>query len=402
MDLIQIISKIIQLSLKMVASIEFLIISFITIFFYHFFLYFLRDKKYITNLRNFSDYNHPQIENFKELPLINIIIPAWKEGEIFRKCLNNLFSLDYPHLNIIVNAGGNEDTISIADSFKSNDNYKYLLQEKGGGKVKAINDCISQVKEGLICLLDADIYLTDDDLLNMLHIILKKNESIVASFLKPHHSQVKKNFIRYLYINRNALFRYKFTRYSKNAISQCTLLKLDVIKRIGKFTEKRLIGDDRSIGLDLMEKNLEIYQLNSKGVQSFNFPSNLKDYCSQNVRWIQNVYHNLIRKSKKRILIFIILIIGGLYLIIFPLLFFINSAFFFVGILLIFYLYLKKVRKICFFKNTTDKIYFGKNSIYFYILLIFFIYLDCIIAIYTALELIFIGDKKFKSRKNIE
>lgn len=402
MDIIYQISKIIEFILITISTIEFLITSILIIILYHIFFYVVRDRKYIAALIKYEDNNNLNLNNFESLPLINIIIPAWKEGDTFRKCLENVFSLEYPSLKVFVNVGGNEETISIAESFKNANNYTILFQEKGGGKVKAINDCISQVKEGLICLIDADIFLKDEDLLKMLYVIQNKNESIVISFLKPHSSQVKKSFVRYLYINRNALFRNKFQRYARNAISQCTLLKLEVIKKVGKFTEKRLIGDGKSIGFDIMEQNFKIYQLNSKSVQSFNFPLNLKEYFSQNVRWIQNLYYNVIKKSKKRTVIFIFLTLEILYFIIFPLFLFINMGLFFLGILLMIYFYSKKMRKIGFFKKTTDKTFFGKNSIWFYISIVFFLYLDNIIQIYTVLELLFKGDKKFRKRKNIE
>jgi len=401
MDLIYQINVFIGFILNLISTMEFFAISISLIILSHIFLYLIRDKKYIVALRKFDDMTGVKFENFKELPLINIIIPAWKEGEIFHKCLNNILTLDYPSLNIIVNAGGSEETIDIANSFKIQENFRILLQKQGGGKVKAINDCISLVTEGLICLIDADIYLTDEDLLDMLNIIVNKNESIVATSLKPHYTQVKKSFVRYLFINRNTKFRIKFSRYTRNSISQCTLIKLDVLIKVGKFTEKRLIGDGQSMGLDIVEKNNKIYQLNSQGVQSFNYPDSLKDYSSQNVRWIQNTYFNIIRKSKKKILIFILLTLEALYLVVLPIFFFVNLGLFFLGILLLIYIYLKKIRKISFFKKTSDKAYFGRNQIWFYFSIIFFIYLDNLIQIYTVLETIIKGDKKFKKRKNI-
>jgi len=393
MDLINQITLIIGLILNFISKIEFLLISVALIILYHLILSIIRDKKFVIPLRKFDDITGAKFEDFENLPIINIVIPAWKEGEIFRKCLKNILTLNYPNLKVIINAGGNKETIDIANSFKVNENFKILLQKKGGGKVKAINDSLSQVGAGLICLIDADIYLTDEDLLKMLFIIVNKNEALVASSLKPHSTQVKKSFVRYLFINRNTWFRIKFTRYTRNSISQCTLMKLEVMNVVGKFTEKRLIGDGQSMGIDIVEKMYNIYQLNSHGVQSFNYPDNLKEYFSQNVRWIQNTYFNIIRKSKIKILIFILLSIEALYMVLFPIFLLFNMGLFFIGILLLVYIYSKKIRKIIFFKKTSDKAYFGRNKIWFFISLIFFIYLDNIIQIYTMFEIIFKGDK---------
>ncbi|MFW9867187.1 MAG: glycosyltransferase [Candidatus Thorarchaeota archaeon] len=402
MDLIYQIYVIIRFILNLIVTIEFLIVSISLIIFYHIFFYFIRDKKYVIAFKKFEDKEGIKFKNFEQLPLFNIIIPAWKEGEVFRKCLKNIFTLDYPNLKVIINVGGNEETINIANSFRNHGNLEILFQKKGGGKVKAINDCISHVKEGIICLIDADIYLTDEDLLKMLNVIENKEEYIVAASLKPHHTQVTKSFVRYLFINRNTRFRIKVNRYTRNAISQCTLIKLEVINKVGNFTERRLIGDGQSMGLDIVEKNYRIYQLNSQGVQSFNYPYHLKEYFSQNVRWVQNTYFNIIKNSKKRIFIYILLIIEATYLVVFPIFLFFNFGLFLIGILLLINIYFKKIRKILFFKRTSDRTYFGKNKLWFYIFIIFFIYLDNLIQIYTVLEIIIRGDKKYRKRKNIE
>ena len=388
--------------LILIGTIEFIFCLILFIILSHILLIFIRDRKFLLSFRKFNDRDSVKFEDFTQFPLINIIVPAWKEGEIFRGCINNILKLKYSNLKIIINAGGNEETINIANSFKKYENVSVHLQKQGGGKIKAINEGISHVSDGLICLIDADVYLKDLDLLNMLYIIEAKNENVIASALKPHHSQIRKNLVRYSFINRNTKLRSQFSRYTLKSISQCTLLKLDVIKKVGKFTEKRLIGDGQSIGFDIEEKKYKIYQLNSSGVQSFNYPDNIKDYFSQNVRWLQNSYFIRINAKKSQFLRFIFLSLKSILLLIFPFLLLININIIFIWILLLITIYLKKIRKIIFFKETTDKYYYGKNYIWFYLLIVFYIYLDALIVSYTFFETIFKGKKKFRERKNIE
>ena len=108
----------IEFILNIISTIEFLIVSISLITLYHILLYFIRDKRYIAALRKFEDISNIEFENFQEFPLINVVIPAWKEGNVFKKCLNNISTLKYPNLKIIVNVGGNEETINIAKFFK--------------------------------------------------------------------------------------------------------------------------------------------------------------------------------------------------------------------------------------------------------------------------------------------
>ncbi len=402
MNLIYLLQNIIELFLILIGKVEFFLFLLIIIGFYHFLLMLFRDRKFILSFRRYKDNEFVKFEDFSQLPLINIIIPAWKEGEIFRGCIDNLLDLRYPNLKIVINAGGNEKTISISNSFKKYKNIEVLIQKQGEGKVKAINDGISHVSDGLVCLIDADIYLKDVDLLNMLYVIMFKDEKVVASDLKPHQTQIRKNIVRYSYINRNTKLRNHFRRYTDKSISQCTLLKLSVIKKVGNFSEKRLIGDGQSIGADIEEKDLKIYHIKSNGVQCFNYPGSLREYFSQNVRWLQNSYYIRINAKRSQFFRFIFLSIKSLLLFIFPFLLFIDINFVSLWILLLITIYLKKVRKIIFFKETTDKNYFGKNQISFYLLIVFYMYLDAFIISYTFFEILFSGKKKFRDRKNIE
>lgn len=401
MGFINQVQSIIDLILKFIISIYFIIFLLLFIFSYHILLFFIRNLKYIKSFKEIDVSKDNKLKDLTEVPLVNIVIPAWKEREIFKGCLLAITKLTYPKLKVIVNAGGEEETIRIAESFKKFEYFNIIYQKEGGGKIKAINDCLSFIIGGVILLIDSDIYLRDEDLFKMLSVIVNKNENVVISMLKPHISQIHKNIVRYLLINRNALFRKFFSQYNQNSISQCTMLRLIVIKTVGKFTEKRLIGDGESIGLDILKKNFKIYQLKSH-VQSFNYPDNIKDYISQNIRWIQNSYFNKIKTPKKHFLNFFLLTIVSLYLLIFPFIIFFNLYLFLFGIFLLVNTYLKKIRKILFFKKTSDKKYYGKNGTWFYFTILFYIYIDVLITIYTFFEILFMGDKKFRKRKNIK
>ena len=79
----------------------------------------IRDRKYAKPFKNLKEPENISLEDLKEFPLVNIIVPAWNEGELFRQCLESITRLKYPKLRVIVNAGGSEETIDIANSFKN-------------------------------------------------------------------------------------------------------------------------------------------------------------------------------------------------------------------------------------------------------------------------------------------
>ncbi|MFX1420593.1 MAG: glycosyltransferase, partial [Promethearchaeota archaeon] len=270
------------------------------------------------NLKKLSDVDVVMINQLNEIPLISIIIPAWKENENLKLCLNAINQLSYPKLNVIVNAGGSKETIQIAENFRNNPKFTIIHQKEGEGKIKAINDCLTYIEEGLVYLIDADILLNDDVLLKMVYQITNKSQNGVVSEIKPHHSQFKKSIVKYNYINRNLRFRHRFARYLIRGTGPNTLLNYSVIKSIGKFTEKKLSDDGRSLGLDIFSKGYKIFHLVDTRVDCLTYPINIKKYCSQNIRWLENSLISYNRNKFLRFIKFFIFVIFQLYLLIFP------------------------------------------------------------------------------------
>ena len=376
----------------------FLFLIFIIITIYHLLLHLLRDRNYLKNLKRFKDTNVDSISQLKEILPISIIVPAWKEGENFKQCLNSIDQLNYPKLKVIVNAGGFKETIEIANSFMEKKRFKVIYQKGGEGKIKAINDGLNFVSDGIICLLDADIIINDKNLLEMIYPLINGKEEIVMAPLFPHTSILNKDFAKYVYINRDKKFRQKFTRYTFGVASNACM-KHDVIKKIGRFSEKRMADDGISTGTDLSLKGIKTYLLNDKKIQSLTYPIKISEYFQQNIRWIENFLLSTVKNRKLRIMKFFGLVILSIYFLIFPFLIFLNIRFILIGLLIFYSFYLKKIRKILFYKltNTSNLIKFKPI---FYIKLIFFIYIDKIINIIAFFETLFYR-KAYKRRKNL-
>ncbi len=398
MFLLNQIKNLIELTLNFALSINFIIILAIFTLLYHILKYFLIDRKYIRALKKYKPQKKISLDNLNELPLVNLIIPAWKEGEIFKGCLLSIVKLTYPNLKVIVNAGGSEETINIANSFKKYDNFTILYQTAGEGKIKAINDCLKYSSEGIIYFIDADIVLNDPILLHMLYILINENEDIVVSPIKPEKSIKNKDLVKFANINRNRFFDHKFSRYSYS-FTQLTGMKYKVIKSIDKFVEGRLADDGTSMGMDVLNKNFKIYYLFEQKVESFNYPTKQVDYINQNLRWIGNYLYNPFINRKIRMLKFFIVVLVSIYFYLLPLIVFFNMYIFFFGMIFLFSIYMKKLRKILFFKitNKSEKL---KLKPIFFIKLIFYLYIDFLINIISFSEMLFYR-KAYKKRKNL-
>lgn len=397
MDIINLIEEILQITSKFIFSDIFILYLLITIISIHLILFFVRDKNYISALENIKTVEPLSLQDFDNLPTVNIIVPAWKEGEIFNGCLLQISKLSYPNLKVIVNAGGSNETINIANSFKKNDNFTIIYQKTGQGKIKAINDCLRHVSEGIIYLIDADVILTDQIILNILYSLIYENNEVVVARVKPHSSIQNMDLVKYLEINRNIDFLGSFSN-KVNYTTQNTGIKHEVIKTIGKFSEGRLSDDGISMGSDILSKGFQIHLIDKK-VESFNYPYKIKDYFKQNLRWLENYLYTPYKNRFLKTVKFFGLVLISIYIFISPFLLVFNINLFLIGLVMLLSSYLKRVRKTVFFKmtNSNENI---KISTFFYIKLVLYIIIDLLMNIIVFIEIIFYR-KAYKKRKNL-
>ena len=384
--------------LNFLNSTLFILILLILIIAYHFLLIFTRDIRYIKALKEFDDPKEIKLSNLNHIPLINVIMPAWKEGKTFESCLLNITRLTYPNLKVIVNAGGSDETLQIANSFRKFENFTIIYQEQGGGKIKAINNCLNYISNGIVCILDADVLLTDKLLLKMIYPLINGKEDIVIAPIAPHTSILNSDIVKYSYVNRYTEFRHKFTRYIIGFASNACI-NYQVIKSLSKFSENRMLDDGRVTGIDLSSKGFKTYQLIDHKMQSFTYPTSINEFLHQNLRWIENSLYYSIKNRKSQIIKFVGLTILSFLILVFPFFLFFNVYIFLIGVLLLFSMYLKRIRKIIFFKLVNRAVLI-KFKFKFFIKLIFFTYLDVLVNIIVCFEILFYR-KAYKRRKNL-
>jgi len=109
-------------------------------------------------------------------------------------------------------------------------------------------------------------------------------------------------------------------------------IKHEVIKAIGRFSEKRLADNGISTGIDLSLKGIKTYMLNGKKIQSLTYPTKIKEYFHQNIRWIENYLLSTVGHKKLKIVKHFGLVILLIYILVFPLLIFSNLGFFLIGL----------------------------------------------------------------------
>jgi glycosyltransferase involved in cell wall biosynthesis len=249
-----------------------------------------------------------------EWPSITIAIPTFNEENMIQKCLDSIFSQDYPSKKIkviIVDDNSTDNTIGIVK--------KYPVQIKYNGKKDAEYGKMIAFKSSqseLFIYLDADIQLIGKLWLKQMINPLIEDKSITATFTKFVGFESDNSLQKYYSLNPlqiDPIFQFfspkiadKVTIHRKN-YDLCEF-QLFSIPPIGicinrtSVINRFLIHEDKYMELDLMAKLVEsgftkYAYVPSAGIYHDSFRT-LGDLISKRLRNIGNVYLTDVKSRK--------------------------------------------------------------------------------------------------------
>lgn len=233
-------------------------------------------------------------------PFVTIAIPAYNEEKTIVKTIESAVGLDYPKDKleiIVVNDGSKDKTASfVREQIRKYKDVKIILiNQRNGGKGKALNAAIKIAKGEYFVSLDADSSPRRDALKILLPYFTENNVAAVLPLLKIKQP-------------KNLLEKIQWAEYMVNlfykrlmAILDCvqvtpgpfSVYRKNILKKIGGYAEDNLT-EDMEITMRLQKNHYKIKQVNDTEVYTIP-PGNLKAFFKQRNRWYKgtliNAYH---------------------------------------------------------------------------------------------------------------
>ncbi|MEM1408489.1 MAG: glycosyltransferase family 2 protein [Bacteroidota bacterium] len=105
--------------------------------------------------------------NFEELPAATLIIACYNEADLLDEKVKNTLSLRYPkdRLEIFFVTDGSDD--NSAELLEKYDGIQVFHKNKRAGKIAAVNRAIDHVKTPIVAFCDANTYLNEDAMVNL-------------------------------------------------------------------------------------------------------------------------------------------------------------------------------------------------------------------------------------------
>lgn len=281
------------------------------------------------------------------MEMISILIPVYKESNLFETLLNQLIKDPYENKEIItVIDEPTKNSLGLVEKYKNQ--VKFILNKKRKGKVNALNEAAKLAKGDIFLFIDSD------------SVISKKSKNFIETVAEKMKNidmlDIRKNSFRDSLISR--LTTYEFlgsTLYGwllskiKKCVAVCGIafaVKRSFFDEVGGF--KNVISEDLEMGMQTLIRNKHYDFSNDLEVFSKS-AENWKSWFIQRKRWSLGAGYHLKRHWKtffktafKHPSLFIILLYFGWPTIMSALvLFLVNSFFDQVLMLLLFSLSLK-------------------------------------------------------------
>ncbi len=251
---------------------------------------------------------------------LSILVPVWNGRSYVQNCIKSLMENDYENYEIIVIAGGPDNSFEEGLKYQNlaSDKIK-VYEQKTPNKNKALNLGLTHSSGDIIVLTDIDCIFNKNWLINVNKIFQKEEINVVTSYALPFPQR------------KSSLAEYNKIRYGFSLVGRCenseviignklcganSMFRRKVFtEKIGKFDESIRTGEDKILGIEFNKKGESVYYFHHIFVYTEHFSNNLAKYMKHRIRWAKDLF---IEFKKKDLFVIVYLFSIGLFKLVYP------------------------------------------------------------------------------------
>jgi glycosyltransferase involved in cell wall biosynthesis len=219
-------------------------------------------------------------------PKVSVLVAAWNERERIDAHIRSFLELTYPDIELILCAGGADDTLERARRYAS-ERVVVLEQSPGEGKQRALARCLAYASGEVIYLTDADCIYLDEALIRLLAPLIEEGEQATTGGSRPLDEQLDKLLPGYLWAS-DAVSSASRSDYSAGLLGRNAMITRHALDRIGGLNFPAPTGTDYQLAQRLIERGIAIRHVGASVVPS-EYPETLRAYRRKQSRWLRNL-----------------------------------------------------------------------------------------------------------------
>lgn len=226
------------------------------------------------------------LASWSQLPLVSVLVAAWNEAAYIEGHIESFLSLRYPHKELILCAGGTDETYALAQRYVSQI-VKVLAQQPGEGKQRALARAFPETEGEIIFLTDADCLLDDGAFESTLFPVTEGTEQVCTGGSRPLDEQLDDPFVVAQAFNQ--LYSSVHTpTYVEGLLGRNCAVARTVLEQSKGLLAEAPTGTDYVLAKHLLKTGAKIRFLASSQVHT-SYPTTVTDYISQQSRWLKNL-----------------------------------------------------------------------------------------------------------------
>ncbi len=230
--------------------------------------------------------------NFKKLPPISVIIPAYKSEKTIEQTLKSVKELDYPKKEIIVINDSDDRTPQIAKSYGA----KVIQNKKRMGKSVSLDMATEKAKNEILLFLDSDTVIEKEGLKKtipwfskpnvaaVMPTFVAKNNKGIAKLVSIENTFIQSHLRTHMYLGSLISFR-----------GCCFAMRKSVIQKMGGWG--RILTEDNDMGARIVKSD-HVIQWEPKVIARTEEPETREELKKQKIRWGAGSAYTFFRHRK--------------------------------------------------------------------------------------------------------
>lgn len=230
-------------------------------------------------------------------PKVSALVAAWNEHDHIDDHILSFVALTYPDIELILCAGGTDDTLERA-RFYASTRVIVLEQRDGEGKQAALARCLERASGEIIYFTDADCIFVEEALIRLLAPLINGHEQATTGTSRPLNQQLNRVLPYYLWAS-DVAYSIHSPMYGTGMLGRNAAVTRQALERSGGLAFTAATGTDYQLAQRLLRCGTAICQVAPSIVPS-KYPETLNEYRLRRSRWLRNLIIYGSRYGSKR------------------------------------------------------------------------------------------------------
>lgn len=228
----------------------------------------------------------PPLESWSRLPKVSVLVAAWNEAVHIEKHIESFLALRYPAKELILCAGGTDNTYALACALAGGP-VKVYQQQPGEGKQRALHRSLVHATGDPIFLTDADCRFDDDSFERTVYPVALGIEQVCTGSSIPYPEQWHNPFVAaqaasQLYASMHS------AAYAPGLLGRNCAVRRSLLEQSEGLAAPAPTGTDYVLAKMLVRAGGRIRQVSESRVAT-DYPVTARGYVRQQRRWLRNV-----------------------------------------------------------------------------------------------------------------